>query len=64
MYNTNTMRVEKRNGNLEEVSFDKILVRLGSLCNGQEFEKKLKIDPTVIAQKVCSEIFDTVKTTT
>ena len=33
------------------------------LCNGQEFEKKLKIDPTVIAQKVCSEIFDTVKTT-
>jgi ribonucleoside-diphosphate reductase subunit M1 len=57
------MRVEKRNGNLEEVSFDKILVRLGSLCNGQEFEKKLKIDPTVIAQKVCSEIFDTVKTT-
>jgi len=62
MYNTNTMRVEKRNGNLEEVSFDKILVRLGSLCNGQEFEKKLKIDPTIIAQKVCSEIFDTVKT--
>tara|TARA_B100000029_G_scaffold79_1_gene120 strand:- start:2250 stop:4877 length:2628 start_codon:yes stop_codon:yes gene_type:complete len=56
------MRVEKRNGNLEDVSFDKIQVRLRSLCIGSEFDKKLKIDPTKIAQKVCSEIYDKVKT--
>ena len=56
------MRVEKRNGELEEVSFDKIQVRLRSLCTGDEFDKKLKIDPTIIAQKVCSEIYDKVKT--
>ena len=56
------MRVKKRNGQLEEVSFDKIQVRLNSLCIGHEFDKKLKIDPTIISQKVCSEIYDKVKT--
>ena len=55
------MRVQKRNGDFEEVSFDKILKRIQSLCSGQEF-KKLNIDPTIIAQKVCSEIYDNVKT--
>ena len=58
----NTMRVQKRNGDYEDVSFDKILKRIKSLCSGQEFEKKLRIDPTVIAQKVCSEIYENVKT--
>ena len=58
----NTMRVEKRNGNLEDVSFDKIQYRLRSLCNNECFDKELKIDPTIIAQKVCSEIYDKVKT--
>ena len=58
MYN---MRVEKRNGELEEVSFDKILTRIKLLCFGEEFTK-LNIDPTIIAQKVCSEIYDNVKT--
>ncbi len=57
------MRVEKRNGNYEDVSFDKILKRIQLLCIGEEFKKKLSIDPTVIAQKVCSEIYDNVKTT-
>ncbi len=33
------------------------------MCIGQEFEKKLVIDPTPIAQKVCSEIYENVKTT-
>ena len=55
------MRVQKRNGDFEEVSFDKILKRIQSLCSGQEF-KKLNIDPTVIAQRVCSEIYNEVKT--
>jgi len=58
----NTMRVQKRNGEYEDVSFDKILKRIKSLCDGPEFEKKLRIDPTIIAQKVCSEIFENVKT--
>ena len=62
MYN-NSMRVQKRNGNYEEVSFDKILKRIKLLCIGEEFKKQLNIDPTIIAQKVCSEIHDNVKTT-
>ncbi len=57
------MRVQKRNGSYEDVSFDKILKRIQSLCNGKEFSRTLTIDPTVIAQKVCSEIYDNVTTT-
>ena len=57
------MRVQKRNGSYEDVSFDKILKRIQSLCCGKEFSKTLTIDPTVIAQKVCSEIYDNVTTT-
>ena len=57
------MRVQKRNGSYEDVSFDKILRRIQSLCSSDEFNKKLKIDPTVIAQKVCNEIYENVKTT-
>ena len=56
------MRVQKRNNDYEDVSFDKILRRIRSLCIGHEFSKKLQIDPTIIAQKVCSEIYDNVKT--
>jgi ribonucleotide reductase alpha subunit len=56
------MKVEKRNGILEDVSFDKILNRLNALSFGEEFDHKLNIDPTIIAQKVCSEIYDGVKT--
>jgi len=58
----NLMRVQKRNGDYEDVSFDKILKRIQSLCIGDEFIKKLSIDPTIIAQKVCSEIYENVKT--
>jgi ribonucleoside-diphosphate reductase alpha subunit len=56
------MRVLKRTGSYEDVSFDKILHRMKSLSIGVEFIYKLSIDPTVIAQKVCSEIYDGVKT--
>tara|TARA_B100000214_G_scaffold340811_1_gene287536 strand:- start:111 stop:2753 length:2643 start_codon:yes stop_codon:yes gene_type:complete len=56
------MLVEKRNGTYEEVSFDKILNRIKILCVSDQFEKKLKVDPVSIAQKVCSEIYDKVKT--
>ena len=56
------MQVKKRNGTTEDVSFDKILNRIRLLCNSEEFDKKLDIDPTVIAQKVCSELYDGVTT--
>ena len=56
------MRVQKRNGEYEEVSFDKILTRIKLLCNGDEFTEKLNIDPTLIAQKVCSELKNNIKT--
>ena len=49
---TTKMRVQKRNGSYEEVSFDKILNRIKSLSQGSEFEKSLNIDETIIAQKV------------
>ena len=57
------MRVQKRNGSYEEVSFDKILNRIKALALGQGFDVKLNVEPVIIAQKVCSEIYDGVKTT-
>ena len=50
------MRVIKRNGEMEDVSFDKVLNRLKNLSN------ELTIDVSEIAQKVCSRIYDGVKT--
>ena len=60
----NNMKVQKRNGEYEDVSFDKILNRIKLLCIGEEFKYKLNIDPTIITQKVCSEIYDGVTTST
>jgi len=56
------MRVLKRSGSYEDVSFDKILNRIKALSSGPEFAYQLSIDPVIIAQKVCSEIYDGVKT--
>lgn len=56
------MLVEKRNGGYQDVSFDKILQRINLLCDSKEFNEKLNIDPVLIAQKVCTEIYDKVKT--
>jgi ribonucleoside-diphosphate reductase subunit M1 len=50
------MRVIKRNGGYENVSFDKILNRIRGLSEG------LEIDETVVAQKVVQEIYDGVNT--
>jgi len=50
------MRVIKRNSEMEDVSFDKVLNRLKNLSYG------LTIDVSEIAQKVCSRIYDGVKT--
>jgi ribonucleoside-diphosphate reductase alpha chain len=50
------MKVEKRNGTFEEVSFDKVLTRIRLAAQG------LEVDPTPIAQKTLSRIYDGVKT--
>ena len=56
------MRVEKRDGSIEEVSFDKITTRIVSLCNDVKLKSLTEIDPQLVAQKVSSEIYDGVKT--
>lgn len=52
----NNMQVIKRNGKKEEVSFDKVISRIKYNCTD------LTIDPILVAQKVCSRIYDNVKT--
>lgn len=50
------MYVLKRNGDKEEVSFDKVLNRIKNLSDS------LNVNVFEVAQKVCSRIFDGVKT--
>lgn len=50
------MRVQKRCGDLEDVSFDKVLNRIKILS------KDLQVDVYDVSQKVCSRIYDKVKT--
>ena len=50
------MRVKKRNGSFEDVSFDKITVRLKLLSND------LNVDCSIIAQKVVSRMSDNMYT--
>ena len=50
------MRVQKRNGYLEEVSFDKVLNRLSKLS------KDISVDYFEVAKKVCNRIYDGVNT--
>ena len=54
--------VQKRDGNYEDVSFDKVIRRITLLSTKEIYGKNLDIDATVIAQKVCSQIYDGVKT--
>jgi ribonucleoside-diphosphate reductase alpha subunit len=51
-----SMHVIKRNGNKEEVSFDKVLRRIQAAGRG------LEVNPALIAQKVLSRIYDGVHT--
>ena len=50
------MKVVKRNGEFEDVSFDKVLKRLQQKSHG------LNVDVFDIAQKVVSRIYDGVNT--
>ena len=52
------MRVLKRNGDYENVSFDKVLNRIVKLSKGLE-----GVQPDEVAQKICGRIYDGVKTT-
>ena len=58
------MKVKKRNGEIEEVSFDKVIRRIKNLCdeNCGNKEKIKTIDASDLAQKVCARIYDNVKT--
>ena len=51
------MRVLKRNGTYEPVSFDKVLRRISILSEGLD-----GVAPDEIAQKICGRIYDGVKT--
>jgi ribonucleoside-diphosphate reductase alpha chain len=54
----NSFCVVKRNGNKEEVSFDKVIRRIKKLTHGLSEE----INPILVAQKVCSQIYNNVST--
>ena len=54
------MRVIKRSGEYQDVSFDKILERIRHLS--QNIGRCLNIDETLIAQKVIQEIYDGIET--
>src|SRR5690606_38361414 len=51
------MKVIKRDGRHESVSFDKITTRISKLSNGLD-----RVDPVLITQKVVSQIYNEVKT--
>ena len=51
------MRVKKRDGSYEDVSFDKVIRRIKN-----HSADLLTIDPTSIAQFVCARIYDGVPT--
>jgi ribonucleoside-diphosphate reductase alpha chain len=54
------MEVVKRNGESEEVSFDKIKLRINKMANLEP--QLLNVDPIEIAQKVIARIYDKIKT--
>ena len=54
----NDMRVTKRDGNLEEMSFDKILNRIKKL--GQEVG--IQINYSSLVMKVIDQLYDTIET--
>jgi len=52
------MKIQKRDGRFEQLSFDKIIYRLKKLCNDTSLGVLSSIDPDVVAQKVVSSIYD------
>jgi ribonucleoside-diphosphate reductase alpha chain len=52
------MKILKRNGEYEQLSFDKIIYRLRKLCNDKSLGALSSIDPDIVAQRVVSSIYD------
>jgi len=52
------MKIKKRDGRLEQLSFDKVIYRLKKLCNDRSLGILTSIDPDVVAQRVVSSIYD------
>ena len=50
------MKVVKRNGSEQKMSFDKVSARIGHLT------KKLKVNPILVAQKTINTIYDGITT--
>jgi len=50
------MKVQKRNGDIVPVLFDKVVIRLTHLCNG------LEVQPDKVAQKVFASMYDGIHT--
>jgi ribonucleoside-diphosphate reductase alpha chain len=52
------MKIKKRDGRLEQLSFDKVIYRLKKLCSDRSLGILTSIDPDVVAQRVVSSIYD------
>ena len=52
------MKILKRDGSLESLSFDKVLHRLKKLSHDVSLGELNTIDPDLIAQKTVSSIYD------
>jgi ribonucleotide reductase alpha subunit len=57
------MKIKKRDGTLQQLSFNKIIYRLKKLCNDKSLGKLHKIDPDIIAQKVVSSLYPEITST-
>jgi ribonucleoside-diphosphate reductase alpha chain len=57
------MKIKKRDGRLENLSFDKIVYRLKKLQNDKSLGQLKAIDIDIVAQKVVSTIYDGVSST-
>jgi ribonucleoside-diphosphate reductase alpha chain len=57
------MRIKKRDGSLQALSFNKIIYRLKKLCNDKSLGKLTKIDPDVVAQKVVTSLYPEITST-
>ena len=62
MYRSTSMRVIKRSGEYENVSFDKIMNRIISLSVDNPPLNKINIDSSLVSQKVIQELRDGVTT--
>lgn len=52
------MKILKRDGRYEQLSFDKVIYRLRKLCNDESLGVLSNIDPDIVAQRVVNSIYD------